>query len=434
MTAPTHATTIDQPTTPWRERLEFIVATMREMSVQTDPQAMVRAYRERMRELLPTDRGIALSRRGLQFPEFRITRYSGWEHDINPWRDRERLPFLRGGLLADLLYNDDPVIINDLVPRPDDPAFEYLEGMRSLIALPLYDGGVALNMTLSLSSRPGHFNPENLPERVWMSNLFGRATSNLVLREELRLANDSMERELSVVAAIQRSLLPREVPKVPNLSLATHYRTSRYAGGDYYDFFELPEGKWGLLIADVSGHGTPAAVIMAITHAIAHGHPGHPSPPSALLRHVNERLAERYTADSQTFVTAFYGIFDPATRSLTYACAGHNPPRLKRCADGSIASLDGVSGLPLGIVEGLQYDQTTVTLVPGDQIVLYTDGITEAVNPTGEMFGLHRMDEAIRGCKEHAVELIAAVLAVLDQFAQGHPPEDDQTLVVAKVL
>lgn len=421
------------PDLTWQARLDRIVAMMREMSVQNDPQAMVRAYGERVQEIMPTHRRISLSRRGLEYPHVRITRSSDWTESINPWTQRERLPMLQGGLFAELIYGDEPRIINDLQVDPADPASPYLEGMRSLMALPNYDGGVALNMVLALRVEPDAFDPETLPDRVWMSNLFGRATSNLVLKEELRAAYEVVDRELKHVADIQQSLLPRSIPDIPHLSLAAHYQTSTWAGGDYYDFFELPGGKWGLLIADVSGHGTPAAVLMAITHALAHGHPGHPEPPSALLTHVNARLSDRYTTDTGTFVTAFYGIFDPATLELTYACAGHNPPRLKRCADGSIVSLDVVGGLPLGLFADYQYGQATLKLQSGDQIVFYTDGITDATDPRGRLFGLERLDAVLTHCHDDAERLIHAVLDAVDQFTQAQPAEDDRTMLVAKV-
>ena len=134
------------------------------------------------------------------------------------------------------------------------------------------------------------------------------------------------------------------------MALAAHYQTSHRAGGDYYDFFPLPGGRWGILIADVSGHGTAAAVLMAVTHSIAHTYPGPPTPPGELLKHVNQVLAERYTANTGAFVTAFYAVYDPATRTIAHSSAGHPPPRLKRCADGSLTLLDGQHGLPLGIV------------------------------------------------------------------------------------
>src|SRR5207244_2587168 len=132
-----------------------------------------------------------------------------------------------------------------------------------------------------------------LPELVWLSNLFGRATNNLVLSEELQRAYQTLDRELKVVGQIQRSLLPARLPTIPTLDLATHYQPSQRAGGDYYDFFPLPAGKWGIFIADVSGHGTPAAVLMAVTHCIAHTHPGPPQPPAKVLDYLNRHLATR---------------------------------------------------------------------------------------------------------------------------------------------
>jgi sigma-B regulation protein RsbU (phosphoserine phosphatase) len=417
----------------WHQRLDVVVNMMREMSLQSDPEAMVRSYGQWLGNLLQTDRRLSLSRRGLEFPRFRITRYSGWTDAVNPWTQKDRLPVLEGGLLADLIYSDEPRIINDLRVEPDDPAFPYLDGMRSLMALPNYDLGLALNLVVALRTEPDSFDQETLPERVWMSNLFGRATANLVLRQELERAYAVVDRELHRVAEIQRSLLPKILPDIPHLSVAAHYQTSQWAGGDYYDFFELPGGKWGLLIADVSGHGTPAAVMMAITHAIAHSHPGQPEPPSRLLEHVNDRLSRLYTADGNAFVTAFYAIFDPATRFLSYASAGHNPPRLKRCMDGTIAGLDAVGGLPLGVFPGIKYEQATIDLAPGDQLVLYTDGITDATDVEGRAFGLERLDRSLYTCRQDADELIASVLRAVDRFTAGHPAEDDRTMLVAKV-
>jgi sigma-B regulation protein RsbU (phosphoserine phosphatase) len=406
---------------------------MREMSREDDPQAMVRAYGKRLREVMPIDGLVTISRRGLTAPRFRITRSSSWRQEVNPWREKARLPLLEGGLLAQLLYGDEPTIIDDLEVDPDDPAAAYLDGYRSLMAVPNYDRGEALNMVVMLRKEPAAFAREELPEWVWLSNLFGRATHNLVLNDELKQAYAVVERELKIVADLQRTLLPKRLPKIPTLDLAAHYQTSRWAGGDYYDIFALPDGRWGLLIADVSGHGTPAAVMMAVTHSIAHTYPGDPEQPGELLGFINHHLASRYTSDFEAFVTAFYGIYDPDRRELTYASAGHNPPRLKRCEDGSVLSLDTVGNMPLGIVDGQSYDQATLALRPGDQIVFYTDGITEANAPDGTMFGIERLDRAIANCHLTADGLIDAVLGAVDQFARGTAAADDRTMLVAKV-
>src|SRR5437870_9865968 len=189
----------------WQQRLAQIVELVQEMSRQTDPQEMVRSYGERVRLLLPSDRRISLSRRGLTAPKYRITRSTTWAENINPWKEKDRLPLLEGGLIAKLIYGDEPKIIDNLDLSEDDPAAEYLSGHRSLMAIPMFDQGVALNMVILLRKEPAAYPHERLPELVWMSNLFGRATSNLVLSEELQRTYQDLDRELKVVGQIQRS-------------------------------------------------------------------------------------------------------------------------------------------------------------------------------------------------------------------------------------
>ncbi len=416
-----------------RTRLQHVLETMREMSQQTDPQEMVRAYVRRMQAMQPVDLRMALSRRGLASPQVRVTRFSGWEGDINPWKEAARLPVIDGGLLADLIYGDEPQIINDLLVPEDDPASEFLRGMGSLMAIPLFDEGVSLNMVVILRREPDAFRLQELPERVWMANLFGRATSNLVLAEQRDAAYRMVDDELRVVADIQRSLLPETLPTIPGLELAAHYQTSQRAGGDYYDFFALPEGRWGLLIADVSGHGTPAAVVMAVTHCIAHTLPGAPTPPGVLLEHLNHHLTRRYTRDSGRFVTAFYAEFDPKTRRLKYASAGHNPPRLRHCGEPEVLSLDQANTLPLGIAADWTFPVKTVDLQPGDRLVLYTDGIVEAGNGRGQMFGTERLDAILQACTGTATQTRDRILGEIDEFTEGLPPADDRTLLVIDV-
>ncbi|HEV3081302.1 MAG TPA: PP2C family protein-serine/threonine phosphatase [Gemmataceae bacterium] len=424
---------LDHTGSTWQERLDIIVDMMREMSSQTDPQEMVRTYGAKARTILPSDGRISLSRRGLTAPRYRVTRSTTWNQPVDPWKDNDRLPVLEGGLLARLIYGDLPQIINNLEPDPDDPAAEYLAGQRSLLAIPLYDQGVALNMVLLLKKEAGGFSGDKFPEMVWLSNLFGRATSNLVLSNELKQAYQALDKELKVVGEIQRSLLPAELPRIPTMDLAAYYQPSARAGGDYYDFFPLPEGKWGIFIADVSGHGTPAAVLMAVTHCIAHTHPGPPLQPAHVLEYLNYHLAARYT-NNGNFVTAFYGIYDPETRRLTYASAGHNPPRIKRCQDGSLLALDRVRGLPLGIRENGAYEEAVQQLQTGDQIIFYTDGITEALNPEGELFGTERLDQVLENCSLQASALLDSTLRAVEDFAGGRPLHDDRTLIVARIM
>jgi sigma-B regulation protein RsbU (phosphoserine phosphatase) len=423
----------------WQEELEIVDRTMRAISGVTDPEELVTIYWENIGELMPIHDYVAVSRRDVEPPFYLVTRSSRFTEDLNPWTQRDRLPKLSGGLLGEILYGNRPVVIDDLPARlaPADPAHFYLQGFGSLIASPHYDGGESLNCT-ALLMPPGQEIPRSMiPTLHWHSGLFGRGTQNLVLRNRLATALAALDRELQTVGDIQRSLLPAELPMIPGFELAAHYRTSARAGGDYYDFFPLdhPAGGWGLFIADVSGHGTPAAVLMAITHAIAHAHPGTHTPPPELLRHLNDRLTRSYTRGG-TFVTAFYAVLDPATRTLTYSTAGHNPPRLVR--DGHVLPLNKDATIPLGIDEGLSFAQSTVTLVPGDLLLLYTDGVTEAPAPAGppaprDLFGTDRLDAVLLSCGQlTAGACIARIRAEVAAFTANAAPADDQTMIAIR--
>jgi sigma-B regulation protein RsbU (phosphoserine phosphatase) len=418
---------------PWEERLTAVMEMMREMSSQTDPQQMVQQYGARMRRFRHVDRSISLSRRGLQSTQVRVTRYSGWNSEVNPWKQPDKLPLISGGVLSDLIYADEPRVINDFSVPPDDPAADFLAGHGSLVAIPLLDQGVAMNMVVHLRREAGAFDPEMLPEHVWTANLFGRATNSLVLAGTVKTAYEEIDRELKAVAAIQRSLLPATLPEVPSLKLAAHYETARRAGGDYYDFIPLPGGLLGILIADVSGHGTPAAVMMAVMHSIVHNYPGDPLPPSQLLTFLNQKLVQHYVGENGTFVTAFYGIYDPATRVLTYSCAGHNPPLMRRCGRQEVIELNGAQQLPLGVMSEITFPDHAEQLRPGDHIIFYTDGITEAASPEGEMFGTKRLDEVLAQCSLEPAEIIESVRNHLSAHTGGAATRDDQTLVVAQV-
>lgn len=416
----------------WETRLQFIVELMRGLSQQNDPQKLVELYAGRMRQIVGYDVSLSLSRRDLVYPYYRITRASTWEKSVNPWQSPEKLPLLKGGLLGELIYKEEPTIIEELQIAPDDPAAEYFAGMRSLFAIPNYDHGKSLNMVVTMSRHPSYYAHQYMPEFVWLSNLFGRATHNLVLSAQVQRAYDLVDRELKVVSEIQRSLLPTTLPSIPGVELAAHYATSQQAGGDYYDFFPLSDGRWGILIADVAGHGTPAAVLMAVTHSIAHSFPGSPTRPGEMLSWLNQKLAARYTHNG-TFITAFYGMYDPQTRRLDYASAGHNPPRVKSGADGTVRPLDRCGNLPLGIEAAETYADATETLQPGDAIVFYTDGITETRNAAGELFGIARLDEVLAGCTCKADDLIEKTLAAVNEFGGYLPAADDRTLVIARV-
>ncbi len=404
---------------------------LRELSHQTDPQKLVEIFRHRSANISGGEYLLSLSRRGLKPPWYRITRHADWPASFNPWENQDQLPLLQGGMLGDLVYGDRPQILNDVSIPPSDPGHEFLRRARSILCLPQYDGGVALNMVLRMSPEPHFFDPAKLPDTLVMTNLFGRATYGLVLAGKLEQANRALDHELKHVGAIQRDLLPRSLPSIDGVDIAVSYETATRAGGDYYDFFPLPQGRWGMMIADVSGHGAPAAVVMAILRTVLHNLCVECVSPSELLEQANANLGLGMGPFAGTFVTAFYAVYDPATRSLDYSCAGHNPPivldRQRRPRE-----LDDAQGLPLAIQTDSQFQQSSTTLGPDDTLILYTDGIIEANNSDGAQFGRRRMLDAVclEACSAHGI--IDCVLTELRRFAGDAPLQDDQTLVVMR--
>lgn len=414
--------------------IDLAVETVREVSMQTDPQEMVRRWRERSRRMIPRDADLSISRRELQSPWYRITRSARWTEAVNPWKQKDRLPLLTGGLLAELIYGNEPRVIDDLKVAPDEPAAEYLEGMRSLIALPLYEDGESLNMVIRLLREPNGFDIAQLPDLIVTSNLFGRATYNLIMAEKVREAYDALDAEFKVIARIQQSLLPSAVPQSRGLDVAAYYATARRAGGDYYDFFPIDENRTGILIADVSGHGAAAAVVMARMHAALHVSCVDMDRPAEVLAFANDHLLMQCRTDLTvtTFVTAFYAVFDSTECCLVYSSAGHNPPRWLR-ADGSICSISGARDLPLGIICGVRYEQDRLQLQSGDAILLYTDGIVEAFDPAENPFGDERLDEAFLLPHASAQDILDNVLAAVERFAKDTPAFDDRTMLALRV-
>lgn len=413
-------------------RLDLTVDVMRELSRAADPQSMYRVYARRMADIFPTTRQISLSRRGLFVPHVRITRYNLWAEEINPWIETHKLPLITGGLFADLLYAGRPTLINDLTIPPNDPATMYLQGQRSLVAIPLFDDGEAMNMIVVTREMPNAFAPERMPELVWMSNLFGRATQTALLSQKLQSAHAEADHELKRIAKIQKALLPIELPRVSTLDLGAYSRIAN-AGGDYYDVFRLPRSRVGLLLVDVCGHGASAATLVAVVHSLAKTYSGPSTQPGLLLNYINEHLARMSTRSFGMFVTAVYAIYDPDRATLLWANAGHPPPRLLR-VNGRPEALEGVRSVPLGIIDGTQYPDSEIALAPGDNVLLYTDGVTDAKNDKGETFGTERLDAALLAGAAGARNMIRSVLDTIERFTNGAPPTDDYTLLAMRFI
>jgi len=330
---------------------------------------------------------------------------------------QERKPHLTNAVLAD--------------PRVSDHEWARREGMVAFAGYPLLVEDCLVGVMAMFARQP--LSEATLDAMASVANGIAVGIERKRTQERLQRAYHALDLELKIVGDIQRTLLPSNLPRIPTLDLAAFYQPSQRAGGDYYDFFPLTDNQWGIFVADVSGHGTPAAVLMAVTHCIAHTHPGPLLPPGKVLEYVNHHLSTRYTNLNGGFVTAFFGIYDSSSRRLTYASAGHDCPRLKRFQDGTLLILEAARGLPLGVEAEETYHEAVQQLQKGDQIVIYTDGVTDARNPSGEMFGTRRLDRVLEACGPEASALLDSILASLENFAAGHPADDDRTLIVARV-
>jgi phosphoserine phosphatase RsbU/P len=231
--------------------------------------------------------------------------------------------------------------------------------------------------------------------------------------------------ELEVARQLQRDLLPSTAPDLPGYRIAHSYRTANEIGGDYYDFLPLPDGRFVLVIGDASGHGMAAGLLMAIANAalkLAIEVDPSPERVAALLNRVLCR-----TGDRRAFMSLFYGLLTPATGQLEYVCAGHPFPLLRR-ASGEVEEL-GRGGLPLGIREVVELARAQVTLAPHDLLVLYSDGLPEAVNAAGEAFGFERLRTLIRADAEPQA-IHDRFLRALTTHIAGEPLTDDVSIVV----
>jgi sigma-B regulation protein RsbU (phosphoserine phosphatase) len=245
-----------------------------------------------------------------------------------------------------------------------------------------------------------------------------------VFRESLQLG--SLRRELDIAARLQQSILPRQWPQDPRYDLWGTMRAAKDIGGDFYDHFELAAGRRGLVVADVSGKGISAGLFAMVSKTLLRAiATQHAQAVGEVVSEVNDGLCA--DNESSMFVTAFYGQYDPVSGRLLYASAGHPPPLVLR-ARGGLEWLDGPGGTALGVVPGLTYITGAVDLAPGDTLLVFTDGVTEAVNADGQEFGKSRLSALFDGHPlETAREAIERLLARLDRYVQDVDPHDDIT-------
>jgi len=251
------------------------------------------------------------------------------------------------------------------------------------------------------------------------------------LKSEVETQKDQLERELRKVSDLQCDLLPEKLPDIDGLELAVYYETSRYAGGDYYDFYEIPDNRFGILMADAEGHSAPAAVRMAMTRALFSAYPGVPSDPDDVLIYLNRHLCK---VVEPSFITALYMVYDTTKQLLQMANAGHPPPLIYHASDGAVTAWSIKGVFPMGID---LYDHVPVSekkLEKGYRLLLYTDGVTERFNPAGEMYGEQRLIKQFEtNIADNAQDILDGIIYDVEKFADGQSSDDDQVLLVAIV-
>lgn len=244
---------------------------------------------------------------------------------------------------------------------------------------------------------------------------------------------NQLEFELELSAKVQQALLPQRVPDIPGLELAAFSRPAQIVGGDYFDFFHFNDGTPGLVVGDVAGHGMSASLLMASLQASLRTLAPDYDSPAEVMRRLN--LLFCHNIHLTKFVTLFLARFEPQTRRLTYSNAGHNPPLLFRARPNGHEPLTYLNptGAAIGLIEEFEFDEESVTLAPGDITLLYTDGVTEAVNPHQEEFGQNRLADLLQERSDWpAQELVRAVRQRLQEFTQSQPLTDDTTIVAAR--
>lgn len=324
-------------------------------------------------------------------------------------------------------------------------------GGGALLALPLLARGATLGMLVAdYDSATHHCTPRELTLYNGLANqAAGAIESALLAREAAEAAR--LDEELRVAREIQTTLLPAVVPNLPGWELAADWQSARLVGGDFYDFWRLPDvgvgsrepgvgsgnspppgsQPLGFVVADVSDKGIPAAMFMTLSRSLVRAAALDGSSPSVALARANRWITR--DSDSAMFVTLFYGIIQPDTGALCYSCAGHNPPLLFRAASHRVAELT-TPGMALGVIEEAVLSEAEVMLEVGDILVCYTDGLTEAINGDEEAFGVPRLiDTIVEHHRAGAAELVGIINAALLSFTE-RPPFDDLTLVVIKRL
>jgi sigma-B regulation protein RsbU (phosphoserine phosphatase) len=335
-------------------------------------------------------------------------------------------------VIDEVVTNGKSVLTSD---AQADPRFMggtvVLQGVRSVLAVPLGVGENVFGIIYADSPiADGRFTEDHLKVLTTLASVAAIRVENARLAER-HLEQERLERELQVASEIQQRFQPTSAPQLSGYELQGISFPCYEIGGDYYDFIERANGNLVVALGDVSGKGTAAALLMSSLHAAVHAQVESHESPVKTIQSINRYLVASIPANR--FVTLFYAELDPKEGSLAFLNAGHNPPLIVH-SGGTMEQL-AAGGLPLGIMADADFREGRTKLHPGDVLVIYSDGVSEATNPAGEEFGPTRLYEVVaRNLDASAAGIRDRIESALTKFCQGTPAADDITLVIVKRL
>ncbi len=333
------------------------------------------------------------------------------------------------GIAGTVAEEGKPLLIEDVYTHPKfyrghDDATGYRT--KSMIAVPLKVGDRITGVAQVINRLDDHpFDRDDLDLFIALCSMAAIAIENAKMHRSL-MEKQRLVKDMEFAKTVQESFLPQRAPELANYRFSAHYTPAQEVGGDFYDFLQLDRGRTGIVIGDVSGKGVPAALYMAKLGSdlktLAFTEPG----PSAALKKLNNLLAER--SRRGMFATLLYLELDSENGRLTLSNAGHLPPIVKK-ADGTVTKGSPAGGSPLGILPGMEFGQDSLLLERGDTVVLYTDGIIEAMNEKDQLYGYERFEALIRKSPQDPEALKSAIINDVNRFTGLSPQHDDMTLV-----
>jgi serine phosphatase RsbU (regulator of sigma subunit)/anti-sigma regulatory factor (Ser/Thr protein kinase) len=329
-------------------------------------------------------------------------------------------------------FHESPGVVDIRTLALESPALERMREAGFVLVVPLVTSGELvglLQLGPRLSERDYSKDDRQLLEQLARYAAPALRLGQMVRQQEVEARErERFEQELKVAQLIQQQFLPKTLPDLPTWQIAAFYRPARTVGGDFYDFIPLEDGRVMVVTGDVTDKGVPAALVMSSTHALLRETGPRLQSPSAVLARVNDLLCEDIPA--HMFVTCLAMVLDPPTGRVEFANAGHNLPYV-RGVDGTVRELHA-TGMPLGLMPGTVYDQCSAVIAPGEQLLLYSDGLTEQHDAHGEMFGFGRTADLVAQARdgEELTDLCVSKLALFT--GPGVEQEDDITLVALR--